>query len=155
MACKPNRLILYNIGNICRERCGGQGFLSINRIDSLIPLGHASITAEGDSSVLMHKVSKEYVDDFNKKVLIPPSTIEKQDTLKGKKDIFNTNTLMDLIKHRETVLLKNLAEKTINDPKKVYNIWMLEESDLIQELAQTFGERICLEETITKIGGSQ
>lgn len=42
-----------------RERCGGQGYLSVNRFGSLIGFAHAGMTAEGDNRVLMQKVSKE------------------------------------------------------------------------------------------------
>jgi hypothetical protein len=102
----------------------------------------------------MHKVSKEYVDDFAKNLLSPPSLTEKIEVLREKKDIFNTQCLMNLIRARETILLKTLAEKTVKNTKSIYDIWMLEESDLIQDLAHTFGERICLEETIKKMEGS-
>jgi acyl-CoA oxidase len=142
------------LGNTCRERCGGQGYLSINRIDSMITLAHAQITAEGDSAVLMQKVSKEYVDDFSKNILAPPSSTEKPDALKERKDIYNITTLVNLIKLRETALLKLLTDKTVKNTKSIYNIWMLEESDLIQDLAHNFGERMCLEETIRKMEGS-
>ncbi len=43
----------------CRERCGGQGYLSCNRFGSLIGFSHAGITAEGDNRVLFQKVAKE------------------------------------------------------------------------------------------------
>jgi hypothetical protein len=34
---------------ICRERCGGQGYLSCNRFGTLIGFAHAGMTAEGDN----------------------------------------------------------------------------------------------------------
>lgn len=43
----------------CRERCGGQGYLSCNRFGSLIGFAHAGITAEGDNRVLFQKAAKE------------------------------------------------------------------------------------------------
>lgn len=43
----------------CRERCGGQGYLSCNRFGQLIGFAHAGMTAEGDNRVLMQKVAKE------------------------------------------------------------------------------------------------
>jgi hypothetical protein len=43
----------------CRERCGGQGYLSCNRFGQIIGFGHAGVTAEGDNRVLMQKVAKE------------------------------------------------------------------------------------------------
>ena len=42
--------------SVCRERCGGQGYLSCNRFGTFIGLAHAAMTAEGDNSVLMQKV---------------------------------------------------------------------------------------------------
>ena len=125
--------------------------MSINRIESLIPFAHASITAEGDSAVLMQKVSKEYVDDYSKNLLFPPS-YEKPDL---RNNIFTIDCLFNLIKYREALLLKLLTEKTIKNSKSIYQVWMLEESDLIQDLAFTYGERTCLEESIIKIKGSK
>jgi len=49
--------------NVCRERCGGQGYLSANRLGESIEFAHAGMTAEGDNSVLMIKVSKELLGD--------------------------------------------------------------------------------------------
>lgn len=34
---------------LCRERCGGQGYLSCNRFGELIGFAHAGMTAEGDN----------------------------------------------------------------------------------------------------------
>ena len=36
-----------------RERCGGQGYLAVNRVGLIYQASHASMTAEGDNSVLM------------------------------------------------------------------------------------------------------
>ena len=47
------------IGTIGRERCGGQGYLAVNRLGSFIGFSHAGMTAEGDNAVLMQKVAKE------------------------------------------------------------------------------------------------
>ena len=48
---------LENLVSVCRERCGGQGYLSCNRFGTFIGLAHAAMTAEGDNSVLIQKVS--------------------------------------------------------------------------------------------------
>lgn len=142
-------------GNICRERCGGQGYLSINRIEGLIYSAHAAITAEGDSAVLMQKVVKEYVEDYGKGKVSPPEASESKEALFAKKSIFDINTLMNLIKLRETDMLNALAEKTMNNLKNIFNLWMLNESDNIQELAFNYGERICLEESIAQLAGTK
>jgi acyl-CoA oxidase len=143
------------VGNICRERTGGQGYLSINRIEELIAVAHAAITAEGDSAVLMQKVSKEYVEDFAKNLLAPPELTESADTLRKKTDIFNYETLINLIKLRESLLLEAMTMKTITNKNEIYQVWMLNESDLIQDLAKTYGERMCLEQSYIKLKGTR
>lgn len=155
LCCVIKPLIAWHsneTGNVCRERCGGMGYLSINRLEECIPLAHAAITAEGDSAVLMHKVSKEYVDDFSKNLISPPSLSVRVEDLKSFKDIMKTDALIDLIRIRETELLKKLTEKTSKNTQDIFTVWMLNESDLIQDLAKTYGERYCLEESL-KIKG--
>jgi acyl-CoA oxidase len=39
-----------------------------------------------------------------------------------------------------------MMQKTKGEGKSVFQVWMLEESDLIQATAKSFGERICVEE---------
>ena len=54
------RRVSQETATTCRERCGGQGYLSVNRFGNIIGFAHAGITAEGDNRVLMQKVAKEY-----------------------------------------------------------------------------------------------
>jgi len=143
------------LGNICRERCGGQGYLSINRIEGLIYSAHAAITAEGDSAVLMQKVVKEYVEDYGKGKVEPPKSNESKEALSQKKSIFDIQSLMNLIKLRETDMLNALAEKTLINMKNIFELWMLNESDNIQELAFNYGQRVCLEESIIQLKGTK
>lgn len=155
LVCVIKPMIAWNsneVGNICRERCGGQGYLSINRIESTVGFAHAAITAEGDSAVLMQKVSKEYVEDFTKQKITPPTVTQSPNEIATKQCVFNMETIFNLIRHREGALLAQLAEKTITKVDKIYNTWMLEESDLIQDLAANYGERYCLEESLKQIG---
>ncbi len=141
--------------NICRERCGGQGYLSINKIESLVAGAHSGITAEGDSAVLMQKVSKEYVEDYIKKIVNPPELSQSIESIGKLNDVFQITTLYDLIKHRETKLLERLAERTMNNMTNLFNTWMLEESDLIQDLASMYGERYCLQQAYEKLNKSK
>ena len=110
------------------------------------------MTAEGDSAVLMQKVSKEYVEDYLKKVLDAPAINQSQDSISKKNNIFDYETLISLIRLREGILLSILAEKTMNNMANIYESWMMQESDLIQDLAMMFGERFCLEETFKNYG---
>ena len=52
---------LQETATTCRERCGGQGYLSCNRFGQILGFAHAGMTAEGDNRVLMMKVAKEYM----------------------------------------------------------------------------------------------
>lgn len=103
----------------------------------------------------MQKVVKEYVEDYGKGKVEPPKSTETQEDLIKKKSIFDIQTLMNLIKLRETDLLNALAEKTMNNMKNIFNLWMLNESDNIQELAFNYGQRTCLEEAITQLKGTK
>lgn len=67
LCCVIKALVGWHIGHvatICRERCGGQGYLSCNRFGLMIGSAHASMTAEGDNAVLMQKVAKERLAMF-------------------------------------------------------------------------------------------
>ncbi|MGI9544804.1 MAG: acyl-CoA dehydrogenase [Cyclobacteriaceae bacterium] len=49
---------------ICREACGGNGYLSINRLDALKADTEIFTTFEGDNTVLMQLVAKSRLADF-------------------------------------------------------------------------------------------
>merc|ERR1719342_1718378 len=63
---------LENLVSVCRERCGGQGYLSCNRFGTFIGLAHAAMTAEGDNSVLIQKVTKERLALFRSQETFTP-----------------------------------------------------------------------------------
>ncbi len=56
---------MQETGTTCRERCGGQGYLSVNKFGAIIGFAHAGMTAEGDNRVLMQKVAKEYLSTLD------------------------------------------------------------------------------------------
>lgn len=59
LCCVVKPLISWNaerVASVGRERCGGQGYMSINLFGSIIGFAHSGITAEGDNCVLMQKV---------------------------------------------------------------------------------------------------
>jgi len=118
---------------------------------------HAGITAEGDSSVLMQKVANEYVADFAKGIVQAPVGKFSKEELFKKDCVCDLDYLLSLMRYRESELLNELTNKTIIKPEKnhIYQTWMMEESDLIQDLAYIFGERICLEESVLKTGNQK
>merc|ERR1712004_917270 len=73
-AIKPTASwLLEEVVSVCRERCGGQGYLSCNRFGTFLGLAHAAMTAEGDNSVLMQKVAKEHLGYLSKN---PPIALD-------------------------------------------------------------------------------
>jgi Acyl-CoA dehydrogenase, C-terminal domain len=46
----------------CRECCGGQGFLAINKIGPMIADTNVDVTFEGDNTVMMQQVAKSLVN---------------------------------------------------------------------------------------------
>jgi len=103
----------------------------------------------------MQKVVKEYVEDYGKGKVEPPKSNESKEALSQKKSIFDIQSLMNLIKLRETDMLNALAEKTLINMKNIFELWMLNESDNIQELAFNYGQRVCLEESIIQLKGTK
>ena len=72
-ACIIKPLITWHAertASICRERCGGQGFLSCNRFGEAMVAAHAGITAEGDNSILVQKVAKEQLEGMDLKQVV-------------------------------------------------------------------------------------
>jgi acyl-CoA oxidase len=142
---------------VSRERCGGQGYLSINRFGDFFGSAHAGMTAEGDNSVLMQKVAKEHLSVFK------PHKIDNVDNF----DANNIGHLTNMLFRRENEqfdTLKNKIGKAMVftkigkkipamfggigkslQEKGVFNTWMYQEQDLIQSFAKTYADRIICE----------
>ena len=141
----------------CRERCGGQGYLSVNRFGSAIGSAHAGMTAEGDNSVLMQKVTKEHMSLFK------PHKLNKPDKL----DLENVHHLLYLFRARENLIHSSLKTKlgtamvytTVGkkisgvfkgfgetlQKKGIFKTWMLDEQDTIQAFARSYADRFVSE----------
>ncbi|KAF2359072.1 Acyl-CoA oxidase/dehydrogenase central domain [Trinorchestia longiramus] len=132
MCCALKPLASWHLertASIARERCGGQGYLSCNRFGTFIGASHATMTAEGDNSVLMQKVAKERLSAFT-----PVKTDSDCDFL-------------NLLGKRENKLFKELGGKMAQAGKTgLFETWMLRESDLVQAAARAFAERLVAEE---------
>ncbi len=138
------------VASMCRERSGGQGYLSANRMGEAILGSHSGITAEGDNAVLMQKVSKELLGlekNNTTRVLINylssklPSFFKQ--SLFGLKfgDILKSSTQHRLLNFKKNTLLSNLAISLKNAKKKgntIYEDWMYNQSDEIQLLASSY-----------------
>ncbi|KAF9923272.1 hypothetical protein FBU30_006650 [Linnemannia zychae] len=156
LCCVIKPLVTWNAGQVattCRERCGGQGYLSVNRFGDMIGHAHAGMTAEGDNSVLMQKVAKEQL-----------ALLKRQHQDKGRNleqsfaqmkstaiDIDSLTGLLDLLRLREAGIfyeLDSVLQSKIATGKSIFQVWMSEESDTIQSAAKAFGERMCFEQTL-------
>jgi len=129
----------------CRERTGGQGYLSCNRFGTFLGLAHAAMTAEGDNSVLMQKVAKERLAAFKPAKLTAPCdpTLESTDYL---------HYLMLL---KENKMFTDLGMKLHKAGKAgLFDTWMLQESDLVQSSARAFADRLISERFATTISGA-
>jgi len=133
------------VGNVTRERAGGQGYLSVNRLWEGIAFGHSGMTAEGDNSVLMQKVAKELGQRLQ---------TGKHKFPRRRAETTNLNKLFNMIVLREKKCLMGLgmAMKTkMAAGKSLFEVWMLEESDAVQRTARSYGERIILEQSIKAV----
>lgn len=90
-------------GNTCRERCGGQGFLSANRLGEIIGFSHAGMTAEGDNRVLMQKVAKELLGLMKKGKYTIPAI---RSFVQGSSDLQHPEHLLSLFASREGILMR-------------------------------------------------
>ncbi|TRY71177.1 hypothetical protein TCAL_12351 [Tigriopus californicus] len=132
---------LEEVVSVARERCGGQGFLSCNRFGTFLGLAHAAMTAEGDNSVLMQKVAKERLTALSK----------GQDKLDlstpSNADVKYPEYMLHLFKVREMKLFEELGQKMAKAGKAgTFSTWMLDESDLIQAAARSYGDRLIAEQ---------
>ncbi|CEM15970.1 unnamed protein product [Vitrella brassicaformis CCMP3155] len=127
--------------SICRERCGGQGYLACNLFGEAITGAHAGITAEGDNRVLWQKVAKELLDGVQK-------------GWKNRKGLADTGAgegpvrVSRLLAKREVMKGRALGAsmlKTGGNSGQIFEVWMRQEARLVQELAEAFAEKRCFE----------
>ncbi|CAG8527122.1 14127_t:CDS:10 [Cetraspora pellucida] len=162
LCCVIKPLVTWNferVASTCRERCGGQGYLSINRFGSFIGFSHAGMTAEGDNSVLMQKVSKELLADVQSGALKLPRIPGAEHAQRW--DIRSLDNQLKLFNLREQALIKELSTNMAMNTAKgssIFEVWMLRESDTVQALAKAHGHRIVLEQVVLTLqklkGGS-
>lgn len=147
LCCVIKPLVTWNFeraSSICRERCGGQGYLSNNLLPSCIGFAHAGLTAEGDNAVLMQKVSKELLTLFSNGQYL----LQKDDN--NREHDWNfccPNNLLKILELRLLIQLNQLREK-ISTTTDLYETWMRQESDLIQSVAKSFGEFECAKQVL-------
>lgn len=130
----------------CRERCGGQGYLSVNRFGHMLGFCHAGMTAEGDNKVLMQKTAKEVMTMVAQRRLKLPVFSKRPSS----QDFMNDDYLFWLISTREAMLFQELGSKMsqCKGGAEVFDVWMLQESDLVQHAAMAYVERVAYEQML-------
>ncbi|CAJ0643447.1 2114_t:CDS:2 [Entrophospora sp. SA101] len=137
------------VASICRERCGGQGFMGINRFGNYIGFSHAGMTAEGDNSVLMQK---ELLADVNSGKYKLPVVSDFKNSKSW--DLNNLENQLKLLRLREQILVKQLDDnmaKGLSTGSSIFEVWMLNQSDLVQSVAKAHGHRIAMEQALLAI----
>ncbi|KAK9829677.1 hypothetical protein WJX72_007299 [[Myrmecia] bisecta] len=141
------------VGTTSRERCGGQGYLSCNRFGAIIGFSHAGMTAEGDNRVLMQKVAKEYLFTVGSpRVRARIQAGQQPLTNISGNQLRDFEVLRRIYVAREGRLLGQLAAKMQGAGKDdTFDVWMKEESDLVQATAAAYAEREVLEACIRAV----
>jgi acyl-CoA oxidase len=110
---------LERVASVCRERCGGQGYLSVNKFGDYLAIAHAGLTAEGDNRVLMVKICKDMQTNINKKGhKLPQMSMCPFRQIGVLEDVTQLNVLLDMIKFREITLFSKLQEDQANLKKQ-------------------------------------
>lgn len=151
LCCVIKPLVTWNlaeVGGVTRERCGGQGYLSVNILGDLIGFAHAGITAEGDNRVLIQKVAKELTTDIAKgKIEHPKMTMCPKNQIPKLDRLDNLEVISNLLAYRQTSLVTKLINsmqtKIMEQGKPLFDVWMYQESDLIQHCGISFGDNYC------------
>ena len=154
LCCVIKPLVTWHAENtisICRERCGGQGYLAANRFGEGIAAAHAGLTAEGDNRVIQQKVAKELletvdfdeVDQHSKLRSLPLVEQQAKNNIPG--EVTSIEWQLRLLKAREFFLLNELSSRMFTakaNDVPIFDTWMLKESDNVQALALAWGENI-------------
>uniref|UniRef100_A0A7S3Z4S3 Acyl-coenzyme A oxidase n=1 Tax=Lotharella globosa TaxID=91324 RepID=A0A7S3Z4S3_9EUKA len=160
LCCAIKPLVTWHssyVATTCRERCGGQGFLAANRFGEAYAFAHAGMTAEGDNKVIMQKVAKELLakvrpNDVRAHAQFRAQPLKTQHETNKRScpsaAVAGADWVMRVFAWRERFLLRELALKmalkTKRQKKTVFQVWMLEESPLVQGVARAYAEAMGL-----------
>lgn len=124
--------------------------MAYNMIGAGLMGSHSGVTAEGDNSVLMQKVTKDLLAHAQSgKHKMPKIMKQTLGEIAKKDDVSSFNCLKTLIYIREQFELKKFTDKLkdliLDKQEKFYDVWMYKVNDEIQSVALAFGERFFLQ----------
>src|SRR5262249_42967801 len=113
----------------CRETCGGEGYLAVNRLSALKADTDVFATFEGDNTVLMQLVAKNLLTEFNEKLNgMRPSQMTA----------FMVNHALTTIVRRNPTIVLNTFDAHLQDVKFQLGMLRFRESSLLIRGAQRF-----------------
>ena len=123
------------VATVCRERCGGMGYLASSRFADHLAGAHSMLTAEGDNRVLMVKVCKDmFANVSERKYTLPEPQLNVVTQIGTFNDVTQIDTIVDLFRFREKTLYhrmtKIMADRGMAGKNK-YQILMRETSDVM------------------------
>lgn len=143
--------------SICRERCGGQGYLAANKFADILTDAHAVSTAEGDNRVLAQKCAKELLDWYKQGRRVLPRRGASFGAAGARPSLRNLDYLAHLMAQREAAVAADLQGAMDRDMKAgapLFEVWMKRQSDNVQALARAFVERTCFDQMRVSIAGA-
>jgi acyl-CoA oxidase len=113
----------------CRETCGGEGYLAVNRLAALKADTDVYTTFEGDNTVLVQLVARNLLTELNEKLkaMRPSQTTA-----------FIANHALTTIVRRNPTLVLNTLNSHLRDVKFQLDILQFRESSILLHAAQTF-----------------
>jgi acyl-CoA oxidase len=113
----------------CRETCGGEGYLAVNRLAALKADTDVYTTFEGDNTVLMQLVAKNLLTEFNEKLKgMRPSQITA----------FMVNHALTTIVRRNPTIVLNTLDAHLRDVKFQLGMLRFRESSMLIRGARAF-----------------
>jgi len=167
-ACTIKALVTWHlerVSNVCRERCGGQGFLSANRFGETIAGAHAGMTAEGDNRVLIQKVAKECLEvKSERQTIAKMAMLISTMRMAVVRQLYNPGfdagkagleAWLKLFRFREQYLKGQVAVAMSAAKKKgkdqLFPTWMEQKANEVQRLGIAIGERFVLSDLMAEI----
>jgi acyl-CoA oxidase len=140
---------------IARERMGGAGFLSVNRMSNAIWASDSVLTAEGDNAILMIKVATDLIKQAMSGKYTPPQlSMCPVRHLPNVTDFSSLDLLLELLRAREVFSFRSLSErmqKSSEAGASLFEITSQLEAQRLQHLSKSFGERILAEKFLEAI----
>ena len=117
----------------CREACGGNGYLAVNRFADLKADTEIFTTFEGDNTVLMQLVAKNRLTDFKQEF----SSMNFFGLVN-----FVAQKAATAILEQNPIAIRNTSEEHLLDREFHLTIFRCREQDMVQSVAQRLKKRL-------------